>query len=434
MSADGTPADAQAGPESDRGPDDLFRSLLFAPDREACPGVNPVLSWREDDDPDYLGEIEHYGVAHYELERRGAWHGRWTELEGAKLMPRVPRGRQLHAALQRRWHAAEPVVLRRVLDTQWRDVRQHADERVRWFRRLTAADDTAAALKAELSTALARTKFSVGAQHDALSDPDRDITRFAIEREKHSSAQLWAKLARLSTWPGDESLRLRFSFGEEGADDASHDDDRHELVRKLAQHALPETAGIASEKSLTERIDRLCGEPTFFTQHIAYWNAPGGGALFHHDSFEEEHEERQRGVAYVQLTGRTAWLALSIESLAARTQEFLEILADPEMEWLRSELFATAELDDLQGELDSLEALTEELALPGCGRLSALVNRGPEFTSLLADAGHGFVLRPGDAILLPNHGLAATAMHSVFCASPETTYGVSMAIRRKASR
>ena len=50
-------------------------------------------------------------------------------------------------------------------------------------------------------------------------------------------------------------------------------------------------------------------------------------------------------------------------------------------------------------------------------------------TGLLADAGHACVLEPGDAILLPNHGYARTAMHSVFCASEETTYGISLAVR-----
>jgi hypothetical protein len=57
------------------------------------------------------------------------------------------------------------------------------------------------------------------------------------------------------------------------------------------------------------------------------------------------------------------------------------------------------------------------------------VNRGPEFTAWLADAGHAALLAPGDAILLPNHGLRRTAMHSVFCADDDVSYGLSLAIR-----
>ena len=73
--------------------------------------------------------------------------------------------------------------------------------------------------------------------------------------------------------------------------------------------------------------------------------------------------------------------------------------------------------------------LERELGLPGCGRLAALVNHGPEFSALLADAGHAALLQPGDAILLPNHGPARTALHSVFCAGEETGYALSLAIR-----
>ena len=59
------------------------------------------------------------------------------------------------------------------------------------------------------------------------------------------------------------------------------------------------------------------------------------------------------------------------------------------------------------------------------------MNRGPEFTGLLADAGHAWLLDPGDVIVLPNHGFAATCMHSVFCASDEPGYALSMAIRER---
>ena len=42
---------------------------------------------------------------------------------------------------------------------------------------------------------------------------------------------------------------------------------------------------------------------------------------------------------------------------------------------------------------------------------------------------HHLLLEPGDGLLLPNHGYKATAMHSVFCASDEPTYALSMAVR-----
>jgi hypothetical protein len=71
----------------------------------------------------------------------------------------------------------------------------------------------------------------------------------------------------------------------------------------------------------------------------------------------------------------------------------------------------------------------DQLILPGCGQLATIVNLAPIFTAQLADRGHALVLDPGDVLLLPNQGLRKTLLHSVFCASSEATYGLSMAIR-----
>jgi hypothetical protein len=167
------------------------------------------------------------------------------------------------------------------------------------------------------------------------------------------------------------------------------------------------------------------------TQAIAYWNAPEGGALFHHDAFfEDGRASGQLGVGYVQLTGSTFWLALSTPDLAERVREFVDLLAAGELRWVRARLAPHArEFGALEQLVADRRALERELGLPGCGRLAALVNHGPEFSALLADAGHAALLHAGDAILLPNHGPALTAMHSVFCAGEETGYSLSLAIR-----
>jgi hypothetical protein len=73
--------------------------------------------------------------------------------------------------------------------------------------------------------------------------------------------------------------------------------------------------------------------------------------------------------------------------------------------------------------------LLHELARPDCGILGPLVNRGPEVTCMVADAGHAVLLGPGDVLLLPNHGLERTAMHSVFHGGGEIAYGLSFALR-----
>ena len=67
-------------------------------------------------------------------------------------------------------------------------------------------------------------------------------------------------------------------------------------------------------------------------------------------------------------------------------------------------------------------------ALVDVSGLSAEI-RETDGGGLLIDAGHGFWLGPGDAVVLPNDGYGKTAMHSVFCASPGPTYALSIALR-----
>jgi hypothetical protein len=158
--------------------------------------------------------------------------------------------------------------------------------------------------------------------------------------------------------------------------------------------------------------------------------------LFHHDAFDEDAGGGQLGVLFLQLSGSTAWLALSIEDLAERVRELVLAIEDEgALDWLPAQLYGRRDARDGGGfgavarlARDRV-ALVRELGLPGLGRLGPLVNRGPEVTGFLADGGHALVLEPGDALLLPNHGLARTAMHSVFCASDEVTYALSLALR-----
>jgi hypothetical protein len=286
--------------------------------------------------------------------------------------------------------------------------------------------------------------FAVLAKRATLFDPERDVERvllesFAPNGQGRKIEDLWLKAAWLSTHDSDASLRLRFSFGSERADDASRDILRQRVIGDLAARLLPETAVITEHPALVPLLEKCTGEAVLFTQHIAYWNAKSGGALFHHDAFAEDALEdgawRQFGVCYAQLTGATAWLALSIEDLASRVLEFVEALDDGDMPWVRAQLCEGARPPISGGWERLLElardprACANEIALPGQGALGPLLNRGPEFTSFLADAGHAHVLEAGDVILLPNRGLHATCMHSVFCASEETGYSLSLAIR-----
>jgi hypothetical protein len=404
----------------------LLAEILSAPDRDRGFAPRPVVSVREQEDPGFLSAVEERRVGSTSLSRRGTWHGEWAE-----LAPGRARGEGF-PELSARWHAAKPIVLPGAASSE--DLRKF-DDRIAAAGELFHTLQEPRGLRAWLAASAPdlEPEFSVRPGQPRLADVERDLER-VILRGGRKVDDLWVKSAWLSTAENDASLRVRVAFGRERDDDASGDLLRHRLVAELATRLFPESALVSASPAIVQTVERLIAAPALFTQHIAYWNAPEGGALFHHDAFAEDEEESGRsgqlGVCYLQLSGRTAWLALSIADLAARVREFVECLVEGELPWVRAQLFPK---ESALGRIEALVrddlALAGELARPGCGILSGLVNRGPEFTAWLADAGHAAVLDPGDAILLPNHGVARTAMHSVFCAGDEVAYALSLAIR-----
>ncbi len=391
----------------------LFDELIFAPDREQVPGAKLLLSYDEADDPEFLAAIEGCATSRVSLKRRGFDHGQWAELDLAASGVDVTRLLEDEDLLARRWAAGQPVLFPAALAPS-------ADDEVRssmaLFERLHAPG--------ELKAALAE------AGHDSLKDLELSDPRDLAKVQVAGDAGVWFKCGRLSLVEDDSSLRLRVSYGQEVDDDAARDLARHHEVTRLAESFLPAAKRIAADEGLRERTARFLGTPAFYTQHIAFWNAPNGGALLHHDAFEEEASGGQRGVLYVQLSGETAWLALSSADLAQRVTEFAEALEQGEADWVRRALWPDRrDFERVLARIRDPRALLRELSLPGCGKLGPLVNQGPDFTSFLADAGHGFLVRAGDALFMPSHGLECCVMHSVFCASDEPTYAMSLALR-----
>jgi hypothetical protein len=410
---------------------DLLDELLQAPDRDHCPGAAPVISVSGREDAAFARALRAAQRERCVLSRRGAWHGEFAVLDPARSAAGPAPAPEVFAG---RWLAARPIVLPGIA----RELVRAEAEEIAWAGRLhpELAEKGRLRRLVEERLALSGTAFEPLSISRPLHDPQRDLERVFVASPPPSPRgrkvqDLWLKSAWLSTHDEDRSLRLRVSFGRERDDDASDDLLRQRLVAQLASAVLPAAAALAAQPRLVALIEDLAGEVPLLTQAIAYWNAPEGGALFHHDAFHEDgRDSGQLGVCYVQLSGATFWLALSTPDLAERVREFLDLLQDGELAWVRQRLAPGArDFRALTGLAADAEALVRELGLPGCGRLGPLVNHGPEFSALLADAGHAALLEAGDAILLPNHGPALTALHSVFCAGEETGYALSLAIR-----
>ncbi|MEZ5974796.1 MAG: hypothetical protein R3E96_08110 [Planctomycetota bacterium] len=304
-------------------PDGLLADLLLAPDRADAPGQTPITALTGEESEEELAPYRPWILETIELERRGVLHGAWLHWrdEARASVPPAP----VPAIWSKLWHEAEPIPLpgwappvpREQCETWHAMLREPAG-----LRRLLGERQTALGADFAPGRDLVRV------------DRDRDLARQSIGRE----GDLWVKVGRLSTFEGDASLRVRHSFGHEVHDDASRDIERHRAVTEIARRLWPFVGRLPEADEWSQRLADWIGGPVLRTQHIVYFNAPNGGALWHHDGFDEP---KPAGGAVcstcLQLSGRTAWLACSIDSLARRVREFLEILEQGDLPWVMDE-------------------------------------------------------------------------------------------------
>lgn len=397
---------------------DPLTQMLADPERTPIRGALPVVTVRPDDDPEYLDAVRRVESERIDLERRNREHGTVVELLRPDLSPKLDT-----AQMQACWKQAEPFVIRETLPKAseatamlpegWAASR---DERARWEKWM---GDTA-------SESLMFT--------DTFVDPERDIGKALCD-----SRGAWAKLGRLSTAEGDASRRLAFGVGEEVREDDHPDPDRHAEVWAWACSLLPALEASWPEP-LRKRLGGASGRPLSPSNPIVYWNRPNGGALFHHDALPgylpsedtkvaEPPPSGQRGVVYVQGAGMTVWLALSIRSLAERCCEFMRDVVDGGAPWLFDTWVKEGVWQPLFFATREVEPCMRALARSDAVVVRPLVHGSLEFTGFLIDSGHAAVLKAGDAIALPNHGLDRTAMHSVYCGSAGPNVGFSIGLR-----
>jgi hypothetical protein len=417
---------------------EALRELLDARDRTPIDGARPIVALDvtgadegDEGEADADGAaldaaLAAEGRARVVLERRGRAHGTWVELDPElDARSELPRP----SMCRRRFTEARPLVWRGRFAPALTEWRNEIHGSVRAGEKLLEGGG----LESLMRTRLARhPRFALARVDASGGDTERDLaTAHVLDRNAAPGALAsFAKAGRLSTFDGDASVRLRFGFGREVDDDDSDDRNAHRATTALARAVFPELALVDDDAEFQRELAQIAGLPLGAACPIAYWNRPQGGALFHHDAFAAAEENGQRGVLFVQLAGATAWLALSTLQLAKRVFEFAEQLTDAP--WIVEELAPSGALDAVAAANGDPFALVDELGAPGQGRLGALVNHGPAFTSFLADLGHAVVLRAGDAILLPNHGWRATALHSVFCASSGPNFALSLGLRPRA--
>ena len=233
---------------------------------------------------------------------------------------------------------------------------------------------------------------------------------------------LWCKASWLSFIEEDASLRFRFSFGMECLEDVAADPARQQWAARLCDAIFPESAVITENATINGMLKPVLDGTPAYVERIVYFNAPNGGAQMHHD-VERGHD----GVVFAQLSGNTCWLALAKPLLideistfvadAGNSSELARLLPDASQRGALRELCA-----DRAALSSYMDGFDHELA-------EAVMVRSPQFIHQLVQQGYGYMLHPGDVLLMPQRDLDRCVWHSVITLGDEPGEALSFAVR-----
>jgi hypothetical protein len=359
---------------------------------------------------------------------QGADEALWLSQRGVQLgwiaeqrRPQVPAAAEARTA----WQAACPLLLPGMAAAE---LPAHAPAIAAAHDLMEAileGEDLERRLQQEAYAARLASRFELLAASYDEGDAQQIITlEFdALEHGAVAAENLWIRVSWLSYEEDDASLRFRFSFGMEHYEDVAADPARQRHAAALCEALFPESVLISANEHLNAYLRELLGGREFtYVERIVYFNAPGGGARFHHDV-----ERGHLGVVFAQLSGRTAWLSLSTEQLLDEVQSFLDRRDADAL--LRASVRPAAARAELLALASNREALADYLHRRDNDPMERLLNCTPAFTRRLIEDGHAFILHPGDMILLPQHDVDRCAWHAVYCLDEVPGEALSFAVR-----
>lgn len=323
------------------------------------------------------------------------------------------------------WETAQPVFLPDLATAVLTAQRDHIDQAHALMTAiLNGGDAEMLLMRAPYATRLAPGFELLAASHNE-GDP-QEIVKLefdGMENGEIVAENLWMKISWLSYEEHDASMRFRFSFGMENDEDVAADPRRQAYAAALTEAIFPESAVLSANPRLAAFLRAMLStEDLAYVERIVYFNAPEGGAQFHHDV-----ERGHLGVVFAQLSGRSAWLALSTAQLLDEIQAFL---AQADSEGSLSEIIDDAasrtRLLALAGDRGALAAYLNDR---DNDPLEQLINRTPAFARRLFEHGHGYILHPGDVLLLPQHDTAHCTWHAVYCLDDQPGEALSFAVR-----
>ena len=324
-----------------------------------------------------------------------------------------------------RWNGNEPIVLIEFLSNSLADYSQDIESSEALYQALLNGSEIDGLLDQPNYVSRFGGKFELLSTRIDESDRQEliSVDFDVMENGALALEDIWMRISWLSFLEDDESLRFRFSFGMEGFDDVSLDLERQLAAAELCDKIFPESAIVCNNDALKQLLLKIADVKNLhFLERIIYYNANKGGAQFHHDA-----EKGHLGVVYAQLTGQTLWLALSKEQLMSELQLFL--MDEENKKELQSIVKLDSGYEQLLKSANDLELLENLLDDPANEEISELLNESVLFFNQLVNKDYGYVLKPGDIILLPQQSMKNCAWHSVFSLGEKAGQALSFAIK-----
>jgi hypothetical protein len=264
----------------------------------------------------------------------------------------------------------------------------------------------------------------VGSSDEAHDEQAIEKIFFADLQQQNDDWEdnLWCKASWLSFHDDDASLRFRFSFGMEGFEDVAADPAHQQAAAALCSALFPESAIVTDHPRIHALMQQVIGSEVSYVERIVYFNAPDGGAQMHHDV-----ERGHAGVIYAQLSGATFWLAAAKPVLMDEIRAYAK-----NQPHLAQSLF-----DDVAAQQQFNALLHDEAALDAYldqddhELLEVLMDQHPDFIGHMVAQGYGYIVRAGDALLLPQRDLQHCVWHTVFCLGEEMGEALSFAMRQR---
>ncbi len=259
-------------------------------------------------------------------------------------------------------------------------------------------------------------------EHDAQGIEKVYFDAFDKDEDDVMAEELWCKASWLSFHDEDASLRFRFSWGMEGYEDVSADPIKQEWAGKLCDVIFPESAIITKNNTILDHLSSILGKNPSFVERIVYFNAPNGGAQFHHDV-----ERGHAGVVFAQLSGSTFWLAASKPKLMDEIIAFVQ--RENNQAAIASVLPEQTQQQALAKLCQNRDDLSNYMEAPDHDLVEALIDRCPAFAAHMVAQGFAHHLQAGDALLLPQRDIDNCVWHSVFTIGDAPGEALSFAVR-----